>query len=216
MMQINIQSFTFNAFQENTYLLFDAKNQAIVVDPGCSNADEEQLLLNAITSKNLELKAILNTHCHIDHVFGNAFLKRHFDVAIYTHRGELQTLEGAKATAEMFGFKRYEPSPLPTKFVEENDILNFGDLTFNVLFVPGHSIAHIAFYNEENHLLLGGDVLFKGSFGRYDLPGGNLETLKASITEKFFALPNETIVYSGHGPITTIGEERTTNPILMY
>lgn len=215
-MKIHVRTYTFNPFQENTYLVFDDNKNAVIVDPGCYSSEEKEVLTNFIDEQQLKIHAILNTHCHIDHVFGNSFLVQKYNVEIYTHQGELETLKMAAISAKMYGFQGYEESPIPTKFVSEGDLLHFGDLSFKVIFAPGHSVAHIAFYNEENATLLSGDVLFRGSFGRYDLPGGDLLTLKNSIITQLFTLPDNTTVYSGHGPNTTIGDEKNSNPILMY
>lgn len=215
-MKIHIRTYTFAPFEENTYIVYDDNKNALIVDPGCYTSEQKQLLVDFIDQEALKIHAILNTHCHIDHVFGNAYLAQKYGVDIITHQGELATLSMAGPSAQMYGFTAYEPSPLPTIFVEEGVEIAFGDLKFKVIFAPGHSAAHIAFYNEENAMLLSGDVLFRGSFGRYDLPGGNLATLKESITTKLFPLPDNTVVYSGHGPTTTIGLERETNPILSY
>lgn len=215
-MSIHIRTYTFNPFQENTYLIHDDQNNAVIVDPGCYTAQEREVLDEFIQNNDLKIHAILNTHCHIDHVLGNAYLARTYGVDIITHEGELSTLSMVGPSAQLYGFTGYEPSPLPTIFVEEGDELTFGEIRFKVIFAPGHSIAHIAFYNEENAVLMGGDILFKGSFGRYDLPGGSLETLKNSIRTKIFTLPENTVVYPGHGPETTIGSEKNSNPILHY
>ncbi|MBN9294738.1 MAG: MBL fold metallo-hydrolase [Flavobacteriia bacterium] len=215
-MSIHIRTYTFNPFQENTYLIHDDQNNAVIVDPGCYTAQEREVLDEFIQNNDLKIHAILNTHCHIDHVLGNAHLARTYSVDIIAHEGELSTLSMVGPSAQLYGFTGYEPSPLPTIFVEEGDELTFGEIRFKVIFAPGHSIAHIAFYNEENAVLMGGDILFKGSFGRYDLPGGSLETLKNSIRTKIFTLPENTVVYPGHGPETTIGSEKSSNPILHY
>ncbi len=215
-MKIHVQTFTFNPFQENTYLVYDDAKNALIIDPGCYTSEERTVLDDFIARHELKIHAILNTHCHIDHVFGNAHCVRKYNTDIITHKGELSTLQMSLTAASMYGLTGYEESPIPTVFVDEDDEVVFGDLKFTVLFAPGHSVAHIVFYNQENNILLGGDVLFRGSFGRYDLPGGDLNTLKNSITTKLFTLPEDTVVYSGHGPTTTIGEEKYSNPILGY
>lgn len=213
---MQIQVFTFNPFQENTYIAYDEQKNAVIIDPGCSTHAEQETMVRFIEQNELQIKAILNTHCHIDHVFGNAAMVEKYSVEIYTHQGELQTLAQAQTTADMYGFSQYVASPIPTQFLEEGERIVFGEMEFEVLFIPGHSIAHIAFYNEKEGVLFGGDVLFKGSFGRYDLPGGNLKTLQDSIINHFFKLPADTIVLSGHGPQTTIGEEKESNPIYHF
>lgn len=215
-MSYKIRTYTFNPFQENTYVVYDSNLEAIIIDPGCYTKNEKNTLLEFIRNEGLKIRAIFNTHGHIDHIFGNAHLVEQFQVDIYTHRGELATIHQSEEVAKIYGFNEFEVSPIPTKFIDEGDHIQFGEISFKVLYVPGHSIAHIAFYDEVNGQLFGGDVLFKGSFGRTDLPGGDLETLKTSIIGKFFLLPSKTIVYPGHGPRTTIGEEKEDNPIYSY
>jgi glyoxylase-like metal-dependent hydrolase (beta-lactamase superfamily II) len=215
-MKIHVRTYTFNPFQENTYLVYDNNKNAVIIDPGCYSQSEKEVLTDFIEKEQLKIHAILNTHCHIDHVFGNSYFSQKYQVDIITHRGELETLKMAGISAQMYGFNGYEESPIPEVFVEEGETITFGDISFKVIFAPGHSVAHIAFYNAENNILMGGDILFKGSFGRYDLPGGSLEVLKKSITTQIFTLPDNTTVYSGHGPNTTVGEEKNTNPILSY
>lgn len=210
-----IQTFTFNGFQENTSVVYSGKD-AVIVDPGCYERFEQQALLDFIQSNELKVHAILNTHCHLDHVLGNAFCVDQFQVDLITHKEELFTLSLAERSAQMYGFPAFVNSPEPTVFVEDNQIIRFGELEFKIIFAPGHSIGHIAFYNEANAVLIGGDILFKGSFGRTDLPGGSMEVLKKSIHERMFTLPENTIVYPGHGPTTTIGEEKRSNYIWQF
>lgn len=213
---LHIQSFTFNPFQENSYIVYNDQKEAVIVDPGCYTREEQAFFLEYIQSNELKILALLNTHCHIDHILGNAFVLRNFDVDFYAHRLDLPTLEMGALSANMYGMSEYETSPKPNKFVEDKDVLKFGNIELDVIFGPGHAPGHVAFYNAESNALLGGDILFKGSFGRYDLPGGSLEVLKKSITERLFTLPDNTVVHSGHGPATTIGSEKNTNPILSY
>lgn len=213
---LHIQSFTFNPFQENSYIVYNDQKEAVIVDPGCYTREEQAFFLEYIQSNELKILALLNTHCHIDHILGNAFVLRNFDVDFYAHRLDLPTLEMGALSANMYGMSEYETSPKPNKFFEDKDVLKFGNIELDVIFGPGHAPGHVAFYNAESNALLGGDILFKGSFGRYDLPGGSLEVLKKSITERLFTLPDNTVVHSGHGPATTIGSEKNTNPILSY
>ena len=215
-MQLHIQGFTFNPFQENTYVVYTEAGDAVIIDPGCYSREEQQLLTAFIQEKNLKILALLNTHCHIDHILGNAFILRTFDVELYAHELDLPTLKNGSYAASLYGIQGYETSPEPTQFITDNETLTFGSIEFQVIFGPGHAPGHVAFYNAENAVLLGGDILFRGSFGRYDLPGGSLEVLKKTITERIFTLPEDTIVYSGHGPATITGEEKRTNPILNY
>lgn len=213
---MKVQVFTVNPFQQNTSVVYNANKDAVIIDPGFYNKQEEQELMRFIEVQNLKVHAVLNTHCHIDHVFGNAFCIQTFNVPFYAHKEELFTLEYAERSAQMYGLDYRNPSPLPTYFVEDLKTISFGQLSFQVIFGPGHSVGHVAFYNAENNLLIGGDILFKGSFGRIDLPGGSLETLKETLFNRIFTLPENTIVYPGHGPTTTIGEEKTSNYIFQF
>lgn len=215
-MKLQIAGFTFNPFQENTYIVYNDKREAVIVDPGCYTRQEQQALKDYIDENQLEVLALLNTHAHIDHVLGNDFVCRTYGTKLYLHELDIPTLERAAYAASLYGIEGYEPSPAPDVLIADGETLSFGDISFRVIFGPGHAPGHVAFYNEANGLLLGGDILFRGSFGRYDLPGGDLETLKMTIKEKIFTLPGETVVYSGHGPATTIGVEKQNNPILQY
>ena len=215
-MKIHVQSFTFGPFQENTYIAFNDEKTAVIIDPGCSNASEEKQLVQFIESNNLEVKALLSTHCHIDHIFGNAFVLNTYKVDYYIHKLDLPVLERGERSAQVYGIQGFTPSPNPTKFLNDNDVISFDNLTFKVIFGPGHAPGHVAFYSEENNFAISGDILFKGSFGRVDLPGGDLETLKETIHTRFFTLPVQTVIYSGHGPETTIGVEKKTNYILQF
>lgn len=208
---LQVKKFTFNPFEENTYLLFDETQECIVVDPGCYEKAEQQELVNFIETNQLIVKKLINTHCHIDHVLGNAFVKRKFNVPLYIHSIEEPLLRAVSSYASNYGFNRYEDST-PDAFLKEYDVVEFGNQKLSVLFVPGHSPGHIALYDAASKSLLGGDVLFENSIGRSDLPGGNFNTLITSIHEKFFALPDDVTVYCGHGEETSIGFEKRTNP----
>lgn len=208
---IQVQSFVFNPFQENTYVLYDDTQEAVVVDPGCYEVDEKSELAGFITENHLTVKMLLNTHCHIDHVLGNYFVKEKFQTKLYIHQTEEFVLNAQKIIAPHYGIHLYEESA-PDFFLTEGDTVKFGHQEFSVLFVPGHSPGHIAFYNRQEKILIAGDVLFQGSIGRTDLPGGNFDTLINSIHQKLFTLPDDVDVYPGHGGITRIGIERRTNP----
>ncbi len=215
-MPLKIKIFTFNPIQENTYLLFDEENNAVIIDPGCYSRDEKIELTDFVSDNNLKVLALLNTHCHIDHILGNAFVKNTYSVPFYTHELDLPTLKAVPSYAHVYGFEAYEESPDPDFLIKDNEMLTFGKINFKVIFGPGHAPGHVAFYNEENKILIGGDILFKGSFGRVDLPGGNIEVLKKTIHERIFTLPEETTVFPGHGSETTIGVEKKTNYILNF
>ena len=208
---MKIKKFTFNAFQENTYVLYDETKSCVIIDPGCNNTLEEESLSLFISDNNLKPTMLINTHCHIDHILGNAFVYKKYGLELSSHAGEKVVLQAGKITAQMYGIQ-YEESPEITIFYTDGDILSFGDSQLKVLYTPGHSPASISFYSEDAKMLIGGDVLFFGSIGRTDLPGGDHETLLESIRSKFFILPSDTVVYSGHGPETTIGREKSSNP----
>ena len=211
---MKIVKFTFNPIQENTYLVTDEKGNAVVIDPGCYFEEERQLMRDYIAKNNLQLRAILNTHGHLDHIMGNDFMKREYGVDLYLHEKDIPTLKMGELSANLYGLSAFVPSPEPDVLLKDGETLTFGDISFEVIFGPGHSPGHVAFYNQKDGVLINGDILFKGSYGRVDLPGGNFEELKHTITQKMFALPDDTIVYTGHGDETTIGEEKKNNPIL--
>ncbi len=208
---MTVKAFTFNAFSENTYILSDETKSCVIIDPGCSNNFERQELETYITEMKLNPVYLLNTHCHIDHILGNRFISERYNLKLAAHKKESVVLQLGQQTAMMYQIP-YESSPDITIYLDEGDIVRFGNSTLEVLFTPGHSPASISFLNKNERVLISGDVLFNGSIGRTDLPGGNFETLTRVIKSKFFTLPPETIVYSGHGEPTTIGHEMKTNP----
>lgn len=215
-MKISVQPFTFNGFQENTYVVYTSDGDAVIIDPGCYEKEEEEILSQFIDENNLTVRALLNTHAHIDHVLGNAFVMKKYAVDLYLHKEDIQTLASVANYAHVYGFEKYNPSPESTNLLNGGETLNFGGLTFDVYFTPGHAPGHVVFYNEENKFVINGDVLFSGSFGRVDLPGGNIDVLKKSIFDTLFKLPEDTTVYCGHGSSTTIGKEKATNYILQF
>lgn len=215
-MAISVHTFSFNAFQENTYVLTDQKNNAVIIDPGCYSKAEQTELHQFIISGQLKVRALLGTHAHIDHVLGNSFVQRTFDVDYHLHVADVNTLRSVAQYAHLYGFEGYELSPEPAVELQGGEELVFGQIRLKVLFTPGHCPGHVVYYNEESGFVINGDVLFNGSFGRVDLPGGDLETLKNSIFNKMFKLPEETVVYCGHGPSTSIGKEKRTNYILNF
>jgi glyoxylase-like metal-dependent hydrolase (beta-lactamase superfamily II) len=208
---MQVQHFVFNPFMENTFVLFDGTGECIIIDPGCYEQEEENQLAEFIKNKKLTVKKVINTHCHIDHVLGNAFVKRKFSVPLYFHPLEEYQLKAVKTYAPNYGFARYQESDADA-FLNEGDTLLVGNQQLQVLFVPGHSPGHIALYHESEKILIGGDVLFENSIGRTDLPGGDFDTLITSIHQKFFTLPDDVKVYCGHGSETSIGFEKRTNP----
>ncbi len=209
-----LKSFCFNPFQQNTYLIYDEEKTAYVIDPGNSNPSENNILKNFISENNLNLKRLLLTHAHIDHVLGNKFIFDTYGLLPEVHKDDLFFIEQMSRTAAMYGVN-CEQSPMPEKFIQEGDSITLGKYTFDCLHTPGHSPGSISFYNKENKLLISGDVLFNRSIGRSDLPLGNHETLINSIKTKLLILNDDTRVYSGHGPSTTVGFERDNNPFLV-
>jgi hydroxyacylglutathione hydrolase len=208
---IAIRSFVFNAFQENTYIISDETKECVIVDPGCYEDDEKKELSGYVLDHELKVRILLNTHCHIDHILGNDFVKQKYGTKFYIHHTEEFVLNAQKVLAPHYGFNRYQEEK-PDGYLAEGDVIEFGLQKFTVLFVPGHSPGHIAFYNEKEKVVLAGDVLFQNSVGRTDLPGGNHNTLVDSIHKKLFTLPDDVTVYPGHGGETTIGVEKRTNP----
>jgi hydroxyacylglutathione hydrolase len=209
-----IFSFTFNPFQENTYIVASSKDRTCwIIDPGCYGASEQQQLLDFISRQQLVPKRLLNTHCHLDHIFGNALIADNYGLAPEWHPKEDVVMSGAALAAMMYGVKAPEYRA-PGNKLQENTSLLLGGAAFRILFTPGHSPGSVCFYNEAEGYVIVGDVLFQGSIGRTDLPGGNYDTLIHSIRSQLLTLPDEVVVYNGHGPSTTIGEERRGNPFL--
>lgn len=208
-----LKSFTFNPFQENTYVIYDDELTAYIIDPGNSTETENAALKNFISEKKLSLKRLLLTHAHIDHILGNKFIFDNYGLLPEVNREDLFFLERMPQTAAMYGLS-CDPSPMPEHFINHGDTISLGKYVFECIHTPGHSPGSISFYNQENKILLGGDVLFRESIGRSDLPMGDHETLIRSIKEKLFVLGDDVKVYSGHGPSTTIGYEKQNNPFL--
>jgi len=210
---IHIKAFTFSPISENTYVLYNDAGKAIIIDPGCYFPAEEETLQNFIKEKNLIPIYLLNTHCHLDHVFGNKWVHETYGLELYLHPNEAPILELAPVSGERWGlpFQNYAG---PLHFLNDGDKVLLDDFEIQVILAPGHSPGSICFYMPEQGDLIGGDVLFRGSIGRTDLPGGDTETLLTSIREKLWVLPDETVVYSGHGIKTTIGYEKRNNPFL--
>ena len=211
---MKIKSFTFNPFQENTYVVYDETKDCVIIDPGCYTEAEKTELRRFITIEGLNPVKLINTHCHIDHILGNKFVSELWNLELFMHKDDLPLLENAVNTGKMYGFEDYEGIPLPKQFLAQGDTLTFGKSSFKILFTPGHAPGHICLYSKENNLVIAGDVLFQGSIGRTDLPGGDHNTLIKSIITQLFPLPNETQVFCGHGPVTNIGYEKQHNPFL--
>ena len=212
---LRVVSFTFNGFAENTYLLIDEASRATaLVDPGMYTKAEQEQLRDYIEQENLVVQYILLTHAHIDHVLGNAFALRQYPgTPLLLHAADWPTLRAVGTYAGPYGFAAYEASE-PTGELLPGQVLELGESRLEVRFAPGHAPGHVVLYDRGGSQLIGGDVLFKGSVGRTDLPGGNHQQLLQSIERELLTLPDDTIVYPGHGPRTTVGEERRSNPFL--
>ncbi len=210
---LKIKVFTFSPIQENTYVLYNEKNECLIIDPGCYFPEERQQLKAFIDENRLTPKMLLNTHCHLDHVFGNKFIAETYDLTLHLHPKEEAMLQMAPASGLMFDmpFDNYQGKFI---FLNEGEIITLGEDEMEIILAPGHSPGSICFYCKAQKFIVGGDVLFNGSIGRTDLPGGDYNTLIKSIREKLFVLPDEVIVYNGHGPETTIGNEKKFNPFV--
>jgi glyoxylase-like metal-dependent hydrolase (beta-lactamase superfamily II) len=211
----NVVRLTFNPFQENTYIIYDETKECVLIDPGCSNAVERSELERCIEENELKPVRLLNTHCHIDHVLGNAFAAQRYQLPLEIHERELSILNSLMQTALYFGVPVEEASPAPGRFIEVDEVIAFGQTRLEVLFTPGHSPGSISFYCREARFIIAGDVLFQGSIGRTDLPGGDYDVLINSIKTQLLILDDGVKVYAGHGPATTIGGERKRNPFLV-
>ena len=208
---VNVRVFTFNAFGENTYVLWDNQKHGIIVDPGCYERSEVEALADFIAQEGITITKIVATHCHVDHVLGVSSLVHRFKVPFIIPEKEMQVLQAVKVYAPMYGFHHYQPAE-PDGFFKNESELTLGEEKGKILQVPGHSPGHVAFYFEQEKFVIGGDVLFRESIGRTDLPGGSFETLITSIHQQLFVLPDDVVVYSGHGPETNIGFEKKYNP----
>jgi hydroxyacylglutathione hydrolase len=211
---LTVKSFEFSPIQENTYILYNEFNDCIIIDPGCYYDAEKDKLVAFLAENKLKPTMLINTHCHLDHVFGNKFIAEKYNLTLQMHENEKPVLAFAPTSGLMYNlpFDNYEGDFI---YLNEGDTLKLGDDELQILLTPGHSPGSLSFYSAKNNFVIGGDVLFRNSVGRSDLPGGNHEQLIKSIKEKLLILPADTIVYNGHGPATTIGEEKRNNPYLV-
>ena len=211
---LKIKSFTFNPYQENTYLIFDDSKEAVVIDPGNYEAYENELISKFIDENKLQLKKIILTHCHIDHCLGNKYLNEKYGAELLIPFDERDLYKNVENIATLFGFANYSHLD-ENEYLKEKDKIEFGNIKLDVLFLPGHSPGHLAFYFKNDNLCFSGDVLFYNSIGRTDLPGGDHDTLINSIKNKLFLLNPNTIIYPGHGQKTTLKNEMKDNPFLI-
>ncbi|WP_186755580.1 MBL fold metallo-hydrolase [Echinicola salinicaeni] len=210
---LHIKAFTFNPFQENTYILYDDTKKAVIIDPGCYEKDEKEQLKKFIESNELQPVRLLNTHCHIDHVLGNDFINYSYKLPLEIHPKEEVVLRSVSSYAANYGFPAFAECE-PEIFFDEGEKITFGNTELEIIWVPGHAPGHVVFYHPASKTCIGGDTLFQGSIGRTDLPGGDHQTLLNAIKNKLFTLPDDVKVYPGHGPATTIGIEKTHNPFV--
>ena len=211
---LKIKSFTFNPYQENTYLIFDDSKEAVVIDPGNYEAYENELISKFIDENKLQLKKIILTHCHLDHCLGNKYLNQKYGAELLIPFDERDLYKNVENIATLFGFANYSHLD-ENEYLKEKDKIEFGNIKLDVLFLPGHSPGHLAFYFKNDNLCFSGDVLFYNSIGRTDLPGGDHDTLINSIKNKLFLLNPNTIIYPGHGQKTILKNEMKDNPFLI-
>lgn len=211
---ITIKSFEFNYFQENTFLLYDDTREAVLIDCGCCRKEEEKELTDFIFENKLILKHLLCTHLHVDHVFGNGFIYKTYGLKPEANKQDVEKLPSPDEQAKLFGLRQHVENVPVEKYIVGGEIIKFGTSELQVLTVPGHSPGSVAFYNQKNGFAIVGDALFAGSIGRTDLWGGNQDVLVAAIRDKLLSLPDETVIYPGHGPETRVIDEKFNNPYL--
>lgn len=211
---MNIKKFTFNPWQENTYIVYDETGECALVDMGCISKDDQMAVKTFVDDHDLKVKYLLNTHLHIDHILGNAFAKATYNAPLLAHENDEFLIENAATYAEQIGFKLQANPPSADQFIDEGDIIELGETKLKVMHVPGHSPGSLVYYHEASGILLSGDVLFYESIGRTDLIYGNHSALIKGITSKILSLPDETQIHPGHGPQTSIAHEKTHNPFL--
>ena len=211
---VNVKQFTFNPFSENTFLLWDDEtNETAVIDPGMSTKDEQNTLADFLASSKLKVKFLINTHCHIDHILGCKFVKEKYNPVYYAPEKDLVFLENANKQAEMFDIK-LEKLPKPDELILDESEIYLGKSRIKFLFTPGHTPGEYCLYLEKEKICITGDVLFKEGIGRTDLWGGEYKTLMDSIESKLLLLPEDVIIYPGHGEPSSIGYEKQYNPFL--
>ena len=211
---LEVKKFTFNPFSENTFIISNKSSKAVIIDPGCYYRAEQKELDDYISNNQLDVQCVLHTHSHLDHMFGTAHLLSKYNVKLWIHRDDKITYDSFEKVCELYGIPIHKSPIQNPVFFNLYKPFQIDDITFQILFVPGHSPGHVAFYNKENNFLINGDCLFENSIGRTDLSGGNHHQLVNSIKNKIFQLPDETLVYCGHGNETTIKTEKNSNPFL--
>lgn len=212
--RMDVQRFTFNSFQTNCFICA-SQGEAVLIDPSCMTPDETSIVEAYVDDNRLDIRHLLLTHGHIDHIFGCAHFAERYEMGFQMHREDLPLLTQADEQARMFGVEIDKP-PGPSVFLKEGDVVKFGEARLDVLYTPGHSPGSISFYDAESQAVLSGDVLFQGSVGRTDLWRGSMPALMRSIFEKLIPLGDDVRVHPGHGPDTTVGRERNSNPFLTH
>ncbi len=210
---LKVEKFVVNPLQENSFVVSDDTGECVFIDPGFYYREEHSEIKEYISDNNLQPVKIANTHCHFDHIMGVEFVRNEFNIPFHAHAEDAFWIDKAEEQGELFAVDMKKVAPADYHFVE-NETVKFGNTEMKIIHVPGHSPGHVVFYDEKNGVLIAGDVLFYGSIGRTDLPGGDYDTLISAIKSKLFQLPDETKVYCGHGPETTIGFEKKNNPFL--
>jgi len=210
---MQVHRLVFSPFEVNTYIVTDKSRECLIIDPACNNKQEQDYLIKFLKEHDLKPVKLLQTHCHLDHVFGNKFVSDTFKLKAEAHKGEDYNIKNSLNAASIYGLDMDEPYPI-SKYLNEGNIIKFGFSEIKILHVPGHSAGSLVFYNEEDKFAIVGDVLFNNSIGRTDLPGGDYDTLITQIKTKLFKLSDETTAYPGHGIATTIGKEKKSNPFL--
>ena len=213
---LKIHAITYNPWQENTYIIAGENGKCIIVDPGCFSDDEKHHLVSFLDDHQLNPTRLLNTHLHLDHVFGNHFVCEHFKLGAEAHKEDEFWLGKTVEYAKQFGFNLTQNPPALKGYLEHDQVIDFEGSTIKIIHVPGHSPGGLALYLEKENILIAGDILFRESVGRADLPGGDFPTLISGIKKHLLTLPEDTIVYCGHGPSTTIGHEKTYNSFIKY
>ena len=211
---IELKLFVFNDFQENSFIISDETGECILIDPGCNSQTEFLIIQDFISANNLNPVKIVNTHCHIDHILGISYLKKHYNISFWAHHDEQMLLDTSSEYSMLLGIN-YKADITIDHYLIDKSYVEFGNSKLEIIHTPGHSKGSVCFYSSEKSIVISGDTLFSGSIGRTDLPGGDFNTLITSIKNRLLTLPENTVVYPGHGPATIIKQETDTNPFLV-
>jgi glyoxylase-like metal-dependent hydrolase (beta-lactamase superfamily II) len=210
---LKVKTFVFNAFQVNTYIVYAENSDCIIIDPACDNANEVSQLFNYIETENLHPILVVNTHAHVDHILGNSDITEKLAIKLAAHPASRYFYLNALSFAVSLGLK-LDKVIYPDLELQDKDTIKLGDFDITILYTPGHADGSICLYSADGHFIISGDLIFYASIGRTDFPTGNFETLSKSIKEKIYTLPEDTIIYPGHGPTTSVGFEKYNNPFV--